>query len=476
MAVNTQLSGSVQENLLAMLCFDEQNFSLVRNAVGPELFASSVYRDVVLRVHEFIDAFNKPPKEHLPDLLEDVLTGKDRARAELYEQLVRGVHDLSKTLNKEYVLSQLGAFIRRQKLSVGLIKAHQEMEAGRMDEAEAVMEEAMRARLMLFSPGITLKDALDGLRKDEQEAENTVTTGIPELDTRLLGPTRKELMLIMAPPKKGKTWSLVHFGKQALLQRWRVLHVSLEMSEKRMGARYLQALFSLNRREVRDQRIARFEKDDLGRLLNIDAQTTDRRPSLSDDATQKDTRRRLAKLRVGNNLLVKEFPTGALTVPALKAYLDAVERVHQFTPDLLLLDYADLMTLSAEFHRHDLGNLYKDLRGLAVERNLALVTATQANRAGAGSKLVQDTHVSEDWSKIATADCVLTYSQTAEERKLGLARLFVANGRNEEDKFAVLLSQSYAIGQFALDSVRMADDYWQIIEAKSGRTDGKDAD
>lgn len=468
------LTPSMQENLLAVLCFDEQHFALVRNAVEPALFSSSIYRDVAVRVHEFIDQFNKPPKDHLADLVDDVLNGKDKPRAELYEQLIRGVRDLAPRLNKEYVLSQLEAFVRKQRFSAGLIKAHQEMDAGRMDEATAIMEEAMRSRLMLFHPGSTLFDALNGLRREDQDSENTVATGIPELDRRLLGPTRKELLLMMAPPKRGKTWSMVHFGKQALLQRWRVLHVSLEMSETRMGGRYLQALFSLNRREARDQRVANFALDDLGRLLKINVGQITARPSLADHQTQKDTRKKLNKLRVGGELLIKDFPTGALTIPALKAYLDSVERLHKFTPDLLLLDYADLMKVNAEFYRHDLGNLYKDLRGLAVERNIAIVTATQANRSGAGSKLVQDTHVSEDWSKIATADAVFTYSQTADERKLGLARLFVANGRNEEDKFAILLSQNYAIGQFALDSVRMSDDYWQIIEEQAGRSGGDD--
>ena len=71
--------------------------------------------------------------------------------------------------------------------------------------------------------------------------------------------------------------------------------------------------------------------------------------------------------------------------------------------------------------------------------------------------------VAEDWSKIATADNVLTYSQTKYERPLGLARLFVSNGRNDEDKFEILILQSYAIGQFCLDSTYMYNQYWAKI-------------
>lgn len=468
MADEQQLSVSQQENLLTLLCFDKQAFDIVRNTVEPSLFSSSLYRDIITRVYNFIDQFQAPPGDHLPDVVEDILNSSDKRKADLCEQLIRGIRELAPKINREYVLSQLGAFIRQQKLIAGLVKAHDAVEAGHLDEAETIVEDALRSRLALFQPGINLQGALDAIRSAEQEAENTVATGIPELDRRLLGPTRKELLLFMGPPKKGKTWSLVNFGKQALLQRWRVLHVSLEMSEGRMGARYIQALFSYTRREARDQRIARFERDDLGRLIKIDAYELEKRPALQDTSTQTAARKKIQKLRVADNLIIKEFPTGSLTIPALRAYLSMLERSHKFVPDILLLDYADLMKINSQYYRHDLGNLYKDLRGLGVERNMAVVTATQANREGASSKLLQDTHVAEDWSKIATADLVLTYSQTADERKLGLARLFVANGRNEEDKFAVLISQAYSIGQFCLDSVRMADDYWMLVESATG--------
>ena len=82
------------------------------------------------------------------------------------------------------------------------------------------------------------------------------------------------------------------------------------------------------------------------------------------------------------------------------------------------------------------------------------------------AKVVKDDMVAEDVSKIATADNVITYSQTEQERKLGLARLWVSNARNDEDKFMILISQCYAAGQFCLNSTLMLSDYEEIIRGR----------
>jgi hypothetical protein len=135
-------------------------------------------------------------------------------------------------------------------------------------------------------------------------------------------------------------------------------------------------------------------------------------------------------------------------------------------PDMLIIDYPDLMKMDAKNIRTDTGIIYKELRGLFVRRNIAGVVASQGNRSSMNAKVVRDDQIAEDVSKIATADTVITYSQTEQEKKLGLARLFVSNVRNDEDKYMILISQCYSAGQFALDSTLMLSDYNDIIDGK----------
>jgi hypothetical protein len=86
--------------------------------------------------------------------------------------------------------------------------------------------------------------------------------------------------------------------------------------------------------------------------------------------------------------------------------------------------------------------------------------------------------VAEDWSKIATSDTVLTYNQTAKERELGLARIYVSNARSEFDKITVLIAQAYSVGQFSLDSALMQDEYWSQIlgDPRGGDDEGEKRD
>jgi DNA-binding transcriptional MerR regulator len=168
-----------------------------------------------------------------------------------------------------------------------------------------------------------------------------------------------------------------------------------------------------------------------------------------------------------SRLRIKGFPTGDLTYDKLEAFLDHLESRHSFIPNVVLLDYPDLMSYDS---KHDprlaIGRLYQQLRGLAVKRDIALVVASQSNREGETAKLVESYHAAEDISKIATADYVVTYNQTKQEQELGIARLYVAKARNERQWFSVLISQNYAAAQFYIDSANMSKKYLDLLKPK----------
>ncbi len=174
--------------------------------------------------------------------------------------------------------------------------------------------------------------------------------------------------------------------------------------------------------------------------------------------------------RLLDHIYIKQFPTGQMTVPMLQAYLDNLEATQGFLPDLILVDYPDLMSISKDNYRLGLDDVYKALRGLAVTRNVALAVVSQSHRQAAKAKQVGAENVAEAYSKIATADTVITYTQTKGEQKLGLARLHVAAGRNDADKITVVISQQYGTGAFVIDSNLMVGNYWAMLP--SGEDDG----
>jgi len=97
------------------------------------------------------------------------------------------------------------------------------------------------------------------------------------------------------------------------------------------------------------------------------------RPNLKDHTIKDQLIKKLGKLRKPQ-LIIKEFPTGQLTTRGLQAYLSNLETFYNFVPDLLLLDHADNMYLDPERIRIDIGRTFKDLRGIAVDRYMAMVT------------------------------------------------------------------------------------------------------
>ena len=214
-------------------------------------------------------------------------------------------------------------------------------------------------------------------------------------------------------------------------------------------------------------RVPTFTRDSLGRCSSIEYDTL--APEIIAAGSRDKLRGKLRSIR--GKLLIKEFPTSTLTMGQYNAYLDMLERTEGFVPDLVLIDYPDLMALDTSSLRIDTGRLFRQLRGVAVARNHALVTVTQGNRSSDSARVVTTSMVAEDWSKIGTADTVLTYSQTSEERELGLARVLVAAARDQQDKYIVLISQSYATGQFCLDSVYFS----KFLEEEVDRLSGKES-
>lgn len=469
-----RISGALQENILTLACWDAAAAPMIRSIITPKLFDNSIYRDVLSHAFDFLDTFAQPIGDHLPDVLEHVLKGDDARKASAYERVLDNLRQAYEGINRDYVIASLQKFVRQQNIKRAILQAVEDIDAGRVDAAEVVLQQGLASQVVSFDVGTYLSDPVKALSFLDADGE-FIHTGIAALDEREIGPRPGELFLIIAPPKKGKSWALMHLGKFGLLQRKKVLHITLEMGEDRVSMRYLQSMFSISKREAK-VRFPELRLTPDGIYEGIDYVERERRTLKDPDIKSHLTNELSRVLAHRTPLIIKRFPTGMLTIPMLKAYLDSLERFHKFIPDLVILDYPDLMALDANNVRHSTGQIYKDLRGLAVERNFALAAASQGNRTSSDAKLITDSMVAEDFSKIATADNVITYNQTAQEREAMLARLYVSNGRNDEDKIEVLITQNYAVGQFALSSTAFLGTYRQSQYASPDhRSDDEEA-
>jgi len=362
--------------------------------------------------------------------------------------------------------SQIETLIKRQSLrviSIDLSKALIRDTEASLEEAERLLASANRSTLSVFDPGVRLSDKKRALGFLDLST-TALPTGIPELDRRGFGPVRGELWLLIANSSAGKSWGLTQLAKMALMARARVLHITLEMSADRCAQRYFQTLFAISKRKEAFQHV-KFKRDALGRIDGLEGVQITPKLTLDDPAIRRKLEAKIDQWsqRLLDNIFIKQFPTGALSIGQLKAYMDNLEATEHFVPDLLIVDYPDLFKLDKDNFRLALDEVFKDLRGLAVARNIAVAAVSQSHRGAAKAKQVGMDNVAEAYSKIAHSDVVLTYSQTEAEKKLGLARLYVAKGRNDADKFVVVISQQYATGNFVIDSCLMSGTYFQLL-------------
>lgn len=460
-----RMSGALQENVLTLLCFDDHHCKLIRAAVTPHIFESAVFREVAGHAIDFIDRYGVAIKDHLPDHIEHILRSDDKRKADTYARLLDNLLQSKETVNAEYVMSSLHKFVRGQNWKSAIVQATEAAQDNRMDEVELIMSKALKNQVVSFSGGLSLSKPEDVLSIMDMPEEEGFDLGIPELDRRGIIPRRKEQLMFIAPRGRGKSWFITHCAKQALLQRWSVVIISLEMSEKRYAARMLQSFYSISRRES-EVLVPRFVLDKQGGLLDIAPERIHRITMQDSNIKEILTNKVKRDFRRRPPFRIKEFPTKQLSMQGLEAYLDNLERYENMTPDLILIDYPDLMKLNVNNLRLELGDVLAEIRGLGVRRNAATVVVSQGNREAETASLVTGAHAAEDISKIATPDTVFTYSQTTMEKKLSLARLFVEKARNEDSKMQILLSQAYGIGQFALDSVLLDAGYWDMLDDK----------
>ncbi len=460
-----RLSGALQENLLVLLCFDDANCKVARAALTPQLFESSVFREVAGIAISFIDQYGEAVKEHLPDHLEDILKGEDARKAASYKRLLDNLFLSKDSLNSVYVLSQLQAFVRGQTFKSGLVEAVEAMEDGNIEAAQVAMQKALSKQIVSFDPGLNMKDPeqMKQLLAGDLN-EPGFELGIPELDRLGIIPRRKELYMLIAPRGRGKSWFITHCAKMALLQRWGVVIITLEMSSKRYAARSIQSFFAVSERES-TVRLAQLVKNRDGSLEDVLYEEVERL-TLRDDR-EKLTDRIVRDFSRRKSFYIKQFPMQAATMDDIEAYLDQLERFEGFTPDLICLDYPDLVKHDPKNKRVELGLIIERFRGIGVKRNAACIAVSQGNRDSEEATTVTGAMVAEDISKLATVDVCLTMSRTDMEERLGLARILVEKARNQRDGFSVLITQAYTIGQWCLDSVLLkVGDYWEMMKDK----------
>jgi len=210
------------------------------------------------------------------------------------------------------------------------------------------------------------------------------------------GLPNKTLNIILAGTGVGKSLAMCHMASANLLDGKNVLYVTMEMSEERIA-----------------QRID-------ANLLNV---TLDDLEALSKDMYDKKIER--VRGKTSGKLIVKEYPTASAGSGHFRHLLNELRLKRSFVPDIIYVDYLNICASSrvkagAQVNSYTLIKaIAEELRGLAVEFNVPLVSATQTTRSGYGNSDVELTDTSESFGLPATADLMIALVSSEELEDLG---------------------------------------------------------
>ena len=210
------------------------------------------------------------------------------------------------------------------------------------------------------------------------------------------GLANKTLNVALAGTGVGKSLFMCHMAANAISQGKNVLYITLEMSEERIAERIDANLMNLPIGQLKELSKQMFED----RISKINA-------------------------KIQGRLIVKEYPTASAHSGHFKALINELKLKRNFAPDIIFIDYLNICS-SSRFKSGSSANSYtiiksiaEELRGLAVEQNVPLVTATQTTRSGFNSSDVELTDTSESFGLPATADLMFALISTEELEKLG---------------------------------------------------------
>jgi len=263
---------------------------------------------------------------------------------------------------------------------------------------------------------------------------------------------RGDFISFLAPMKRGKTWYLWYTAETALHFAHKVIYFTLEMTENQMIKRAWKSLVAQPKFKS-DVIIPYFIKEDDDEKYDVETKEEEREgiDTTAIEVMQKKFRRKFRK----GDVRIIALPTKSATVSDLVSHLDNMEHYENFIPDVIVVDYADILLAGRGFkgeYRHQLDDIWSSLRKLAQERNCLVVTASQTEKTTFKSDITEGS-AAEDVRKIAHITCGLALNQTKDEREKGIIRVSQVVSREEKTAFqqAVVL-QCLDIGRPCIDS------------------------
>ncbi len=393
----------------------------------------------------------------------------DKNQNEDQDSLLEDVHDLleeisgeyasHKDINVSYMVDQLGEFITKKKLQ----RASEQLEAALAKGDTKVAGEIFTSFKM---PNVGKNEVIDVLNDDapwkrafEKSADPIFT--YPGAAGRFLNRNliRDSFLVIQAPEKTGKSYWLMDFAIQALRSRRKVIMFQCgDLSEHQILLRIGSRLSGIPEHEDDCKKvyvplkITRDDDEDLGVKLDYE-----RRKFLSplNFPTAKKARQRFSKAHGMSSLdsyfKLSVHDMSSINFAGINQILDQLSYEEDFDPDLILIDYMDILAheVNRKEKRDMIDETWQNGRSLSTNRHALTIAATQSNAEAFEAKLQSKKHFSNDKRKLSHVSGMIGLNQSEDEKEAQVMRLnWIVNRHAPQlTKRCLWVGQCLSLGQ-----------------------------
>lgn len=418
-----KFSENIQRGILYLFKNDEWFYTQIMNLVKPEYFEFPCHANIFSIVKAHHEKYAKIPKDDfIIEQARNNYVSPNHPLSDYTDELEYINRIDSSMLNdREYFVDIIEAFARKESAKEAIKKGIVLLNEGRIDEIEPLIRKAISISRIVDN-GQTYFNDYQGRweRLSKSAGEDKYKTLLPGLNKSLDGGLGvKELAMVIAPPGVGKSLFLVNQAVTSLMENRKVLYVSLEMSEDKIAQRFDSVITMLPQLKLKSP------------------------------ASIPEVKRRMDRFQAkfdSSKLIIKEFPCSQLNANGLRAYLSQLHQAEDFVPDVICIDYLELMRPTKEIqHEYQAQQRIADeLRGLAMEYKCLIWTATQTNRQGRSVRIITDLELGDCYGKIRPCDFAVSLNQTEEEYEGGTMRVYVVKSRNGRPRFTINAEIDYS--------------------------------
>ena len=387
----------IETTILNNLLQNEEYVRKVIPFIQAEYFADFIEKTIFTTINEYIKKYNDPPvvEALLIDVQKVALTEEQYGRVKEYID----THIKKTEVDLEWVINETEKWCKDKAVYNAIFTGIQIIDGKSKDQTPEAIPKILQDALGVSFDSHIGHDYIEQ-SSDRYEFYHTVEEKVPfDLDffNKITkgGMPNKTLNICLAGTGVGKSLFMCHVAASTLLQGRNVLYITLEMADKKIA-----------------------ERIDAN-LMNISLEDLESLPKKMFN----DKIRRIEKKTKGK-LIVKEYPTASAHTGHFRALLNELIIKKNFRPDILIIDYLNICSSSrfkmgASINSYSyIKSIAEEMRGLAVEFNIPILSATQTTRSGFVSTDIGLEDTSESFGLPATADLMFALISTEELEKL----------------------------------------------------------